>query len=108
MDSVKEIIKNILSEYAEFFGIQPNMEIEAIFDDEKGHYELLQHGWIGNRRVHGIFLHLDVKGEKIWIQHDGTSEGIATELMAAGISPKQIILAFRSPREREGGIFAVA
>lgn len=108
MDLLKTTVKKILSEYVEFFGDQKDMVMESVFDDEKGHYELLQYGWIGNRRVHGVFLHLDICEGKIYIQHDGTSDGIATELMEAGVSPQQIVLAFRSPSERAGGIFAVA
>ena len=31
---------------------------------------------------------------KIWIQQDGTEEGVANELVKQGISPQQIVIAF--------------
>jgi hypothetical protein len=108
LKEVKQIIKNLFNEYVEFFGVQPNLEIESVYDDERGHYELIQQGWIGLRRVHGIFLHVDIKENKIWIQHDGTNIGIATELMEAGIPAEQIVLGFRSPAERKNSIFALS
>jgi hypothetical protein len=38
-------------------------------------------GWDGPRRVHGVLLHIDIIGNKVWIQHDGTSPGVAEELV---------------------------
>jgi XisI protein len=108
VENIKIIIKNLLLEYVEFFGKQPNLEIESVFDDEKGHYELIQMGWIGLKRVHGIYMHVDIKDNKIWIQHDGTNIGIATEFMEHGIPAGQIVLGFRSPAERKNSIFALS
>ncbi|MFM7904363.1 MAG: element excision factor XisI family protein, partial [Microcystis sp.] len=50
----------------------------------------------------------DIIDQKIWIQHDGTEDGIADELVAAGIPQNQIILAFKSPEIRPYTGFAVA
>ena len=44
---------------------------------------------------------LDDRDGKIWIQHDGTEAGIADELIARGIDPGRIVLAFQHPRMRE-------
>jgi len=51
---------------------------------------------------------VDVREEKIWIQRDGTEEGIANELVEAGIPPDQIVLAFRHPDTRKYTGFASA
>ncbi|NER33043.1 MAG: XisI protein [Oscillatoria sp. SIO1A7] len=40
-------------------------------------------------------------GDKIWIQRDGTEDGMATELAAAGIPKEQIVLAFHPPELRQ-------
>lgn len=53
-------------------------------------------------------LHLDIIDGKVWIQHDGTEEGVASELTAAGIPKESIVLGFRHPRVREHTGFAVA
>jgi len=103
--AVRDLIKRILTEYAEF---KPGRDVEAelIFDDAKNHYELMMMGWNGYRRIHGCVLHVDIKGDKIWIQHDGSRDGIALDLMDAGIRPDQIVLGFRDPSERKHDIFA--
>ncbi len=46
--------------------------------------------------------------DKVWIQCDETEEGIATDLMEAGISKEDIVLGFRYPKVRKYTGFAVA
>ena len=43
---------------------------ELIFDDTHGHYELLEVGWEGPRRIHGILAHCDIVNGKIHVDHD--------------------------------------
>ena len=105
---VRALIKRILREYAEIKPAYGQVETETIFDDEKGHYEVIRLGWDGHRRVHGCLLHVDVREGKVWIQRDGTEEGIANELVEAGIPREQIVLAFRHPDTRKYTGFASA
>lgn len=100
MTNYAAIIKRLLAGYA---GIKPSVgdiEVELICDDERGHYELMQCGWIGLRRIHGSVIHIDLKGDKVWIQHDGTNEHIAQRLMAEGIPQDHIVLGFHAPYKR--------
>ena len=30
-------------------------------------------------------MHVEIKGDKIWVQQDGTEDGVAADLLAAGI-----------------------
>ncbi|MEH1849155.1 MAG: element excision factor XisI family protein [Nostoc sp.] len=46
-------------------------------------------------------LHLDIKDGRIWIQHDGTEEGIANRLVEMGVPKQDIILAFHEPYVRQ-------
>ena len=99
------IIEAILREYAH----KPShgdIEPELVIDREKGHYELMFIGWDQHRRVHGSVLHIDLKGNKVWIQHDGT-QGVAKELVAAGIPKDQIVLGFRPKKIRQHTGYAV-
>ncbi|MFS0516830.1 element excision factor XisI family protein [Nostoc sp. UIC 10607] len=43
---------------------------------------------------------------KIWIQLDGTEEGVATELVRAGILKARIVLGFQSEELRKDSEFA--
>ena len=44
---------------------------------------------------------------KIWIQRDGTEDGIATDLEAAGVPKSDIVLAFHPQRLRKYTEYAV-
>jgi hypothetical protein len=84
------------------------VQVEVIFDDTNDHYELIYAGWNGPYRIHGSVVHIDIRQEKIWIQHDGTEESIAEELVAAGVPRDRIVLAFKPPEIRPHTGFAVA
>ncbi|WP_321164240.1 element excision factor XisI family protein [Chlorogloeopsis fritschii] len=45
--------------------------------------------------------------DKIWIQRDGIEDGIANELVKAGIPKSQIVLAFQPVDVRKHTAFAV-
>lgn len=56
--------------------------------------------WQGHRRIQQIVLHIDLIGDKVWIQRDGAEDGIADELEAAGIPTSHIVLAFHRFEDR--------
>jgi hypothetical protein len=87
--------------------LEEKIETQAIFDTQRDHYLLLHTGWRRNRRTHGCSMHLDIKDGKIWIQHDGTEVGIATQLLELGVPNHDIVLAFYSPYMRQFTEFAV-
>jgi hypothetical protein len=45
---------------------------------------------------------------KFWIEEDWTEEGVATELLEAGVPSSDIVLAFHEPAMRQHTEFAVA
>jgi hypothetical protein len=63
-------------------------------------------GWDGVRRVHGSVIHLDIRGGKVWVQHDGTSRPVAEALIEAGIPREDIVLGFHPAEERRHTAFA--
>lgn len=78
-----------------------------IFDHENDHYQLLYVGWHENTRIRGCILHIDIKNNKIWIQHDGTEIGVANVLVDNGVPKEDIVLAFHAPYKRPYTGFAV-
>lgn len=103
MDRVSEwrvLIKRIICEYAAWDQGSHGVIVETVFDDEHGHYELVRVGWEGQRRVHGAVIHVDIRDGRIWIQHDGTEQGITSELLAAGVAPEEIVMGFHPPTQR--------
>jgi hypothetical protein len=98
--SYRQLIKNILSEYARFKPAYGDIESKVIFDDEHGSYTLLEVGWDDTQYVHGSIVHVDLIGDKIWIQYDGTEQGIAWDLVEAGVPKEKIVLGFRPEQVR--------
>ncbi|MBD2608616.1 XisI protein [Scytonema hofmannii FACHB-248] len=112
MDSLKikyrEIIEKVLQDYADFLGNDPDVQVKLVFDKERDRYLLVEAGWQDGYRIYGTLLHLDIIDNKLWIQHDGTEEGIAVDLVAAGIPKEQIVLGFRTLEQRKYTEFAVS
>ncbi len=79
-----------------------------MFDRSNDRYLLVNVGWDRGRRVHGSLVHIDIIDGKIWIQRDGTEDGIANELVSAGIPRDHIVLGFRPAEVRPFTEFAVA
>jgi hypothetical protein len=106
MSEQRRIVRDLINEYATHTPSRGDVMGEAIIDEEKGHYEVMFVGWDGSRRIHGTALHIDMIGDKIWIQHDGTSPGVAEELLEAGIERDSIVLGFRPAFVRQHTGFA--
>src|SRR5215210_5033609 len=104
----RRIIKELIQRYAAYQPARGDVQIEVIFDEGNDHYELMYAGWNGPYRIHGSVLHIDIRDGKIWIQHDGTEDGVAEELVAAGIPRDQIVLAFKPPEIRPYTDYAAA
>ncbi|MBI3958122.1 MAG: XisI protein [Chloroflexi bacterium] len=104
----RQIIKDVITKYAQFYPAYGTIDVETIFDEAKDHYEMMYVGWQKHRRVHGCVLHIDIRGGKVWIQHDGTEDGVAEELVEAGIPRDHIILAFHPEDVRQYTDYAIA
>lgn len=85
-----------------------DIQSEVVFDRGRDRYLWMDVCWDGDRRIHGCLVHIDLIDGKIWIQRDGTEEGIAADLERAGIPKEHIVLGFRSPELRPYTGYAVA
>ncbi len=103
----RELVQRILEEYAAIPYANGDYERELVMDRENDRYLLLTLGWEGKRRVYYPVVHIDIRDGKLWIQHDATEEGVATDLMAAGVPKEQIVLAFYPLEARRHSEFAV-
>ncbi len=100
LDRYREIIEQVLSDYAAVPYAYGEFETEIIFDQKRDRYLLINMGWNNGRRVHGCIIHIDIIEGKIWIQRDGTESGIALDLEEAGVPKEDIVLGFREPELR--------
>ena len=114
MDSInhlRRVIREVLSPYTERVYAYDEIQNHLVWDEVNDQYLVLSMGWGTKpmkRRIHGCLIHLAIRDEKIWIQRDGTEEGVASELEAAGVSPQQIVLGFKEPELRPHTGYAAA
>lgn len=108
LDSYRQIIKQIVLQHAEYTPSHGAIETQPVFDEAHDNYLLLDIGWDRTGRVHSVLLHLQIKNNKVWVEVDGTEEGIAHELVEAGIPKENIILGFYRPQRRSLTEFAIA
>ena len=107
----REIIHRLLEEYRAFLTelTKTAVDTEILCDDHNGQYMLMRIGWRAETRVHRPLFYLRLKAGKIYVEEDWTKEGIANELMQAGVPASDIVLAFNPPELRsETPAFAAA
>ena len=109
LDTYRETIEAILDEYTRIPYAYGDIQTEAVFDRVHDRYVLMNVGWEDDgARVHGSLVHVDIVDGKLWIQRDGTEDGIARELVKAGVAKDRIVLGFRRPEVRQHTDYALA
>jgi hypothetical protein len=84
------------------------VQTQLVFDQENDHYQLINLGWKDDyTRIYGCAIHVDIIGDKIWVQYDGTENAIADELVSKGVPSKDIVIAYHAPYIREYTEFAL-
>ena len=96
-----------LKEYAALPYAYGELERKLIIDKSENSYLLLTICWENKQRVHGCLIHIDIINNQVWIQRDGTEDGITNELVNAGIPKNQIVLAFHPVNIRKHTEYAV-
>lgn len=95
----REIIKQVILQYAKLRPSHGNIRLDPIFDDTHNRYALMQVGWDRGRRVRGNLIYVTLQNSKVYIEYDGMEHGITKDLIAMGISETDIVLAFLSESE---------
>ncbi|HSM80437.1 MAG TPA: XisI protein [Nodosilinea sp.] len=108
LEGYRQIIRNTLAPYIHIAYANVDVRNLAAFDPDNDQYIILSEGWNDQRHYHGCLIHIEIRDGKVWVQRDGTEDGIADELVAAGIPEKDIVLGFQEPSVRPHTGFAVA
>lgn len=107
LEQYRQLVRQVLAEHNKHKPSYGDIEQFTIVDTQNDRYQLGTVGWDGDRRVFSCLIHIDIKGDKIWIQYDGTEVGVANELIELGIPKKSIVLGFHDPNARKFTEFAV-
>jgi hypothetical protein len=108
IETYRKIVRHVLAAYAAIPYAYGDIHTGVVCDRDADRYLLMTVGWDQDKRVHGCLVHIDIIDGKVWIQRDGTEQGIATELVTAGIPKDAIVLAFHPPEIRPHTEYAVA
>ncbi len=108
LSTYRQVVEGVLAVYANIPYAHGDLRCEALFDREHDRYALFTLGWNAGKRIHFALVHIDIMDGKIRIEKDNTEDGVADELVQAGIPKSQIVLAFHPPDVRKHTEFAVA
>ena len=103
-----QLVQQILTKYARLINPKNTPNQTLIFDTQNDHCVFLANERHDDKRRYGITLHIDIIDGKIWIQRDGTEEGIIDDSMEAGVPKEHIVLGYRSPFVRQHTEFAMS
>lgn len=108
LESYRQLIQELLTARAKLRSPNGPIKSQTIFDRDGDHYQLVNLGWKNNNtRVYGCSIHVDIIDGKIWVQHDGTEDAIADQLVEKGVPAQEIVLAYHSPNVRQYTEFAI-
>ena len=96
LNNYRQLVKQLLTEYAEIPVFDSGTQNETIFDGENDRYMLINIGWFNDQRIHHCVIHIDIIDGQVWIQANNTDRLIAEELVSAGVPAESIVLALLS------------
>lgn len=101
---VQDLLKKI---YTRDTVANNQIESQLIFDMENHHYLLVDVGWQEKKYIYGTIIHIDIKGDKIWIQQNNTEINLAEYLQKKGVNKENIVIGLHSPFMRQFSGYAV-
>lgn len=69
----QHIIEKLLQGHVDFLGKDgaiKHIEQGLVFDRDRDRNLLVETGWQNRRHIYGPSIHIDIKDDKVWIQHD--------------------------------------
>ena len=107
-EELRGAIRSVFAEWEKLPRIPGNWKIVGVQDMPHERYTLQHVSFAKGRYDTRLLAYLEIRDGKIWLLTDNTEEGIANELVEAGVPKESIVLGFYSPEMREVGEFAVA
>ena len=111
MDKVtkyREHVQQLISTHADSDEDKEEVEVQLVMDTVRDHYQWMNVGWEGFKRVYNCYIHLDIKDGKIWIQQNWTEDDLAADLVEMGVPREDIVLGLQPPFKRPYTDYGVA
>ncbi len=81
LEQYRQIIQTVVKRHAQYIPSHGEIETLPLCDTLNDNYLLIDLGWDRTGRVHAVVFHLRIQDEKIWVESDGTEEGVTQELL---------------------------
>jgi hypothetical protein len=104
----REFLQALLSRYAQEDVSDESVEVQLMIDTQHDHYQWMNVGWRGSKRIYHCIMHFDIKDGKIWLQQNMTDQDPAEELVEMGVPREDIVLGLQPPYKRPYTDYGVA
>ncbi|WP_414544818.1 XisI protein [Nostoc sp. CCY0012] len=104
----RECVQSLLNLYANDDVADGEVEVQLIFDEKRDHYQWMNVGWEGLKRVYRCIIHFDIKNGKIWLQQNLTDQNPAEELVEMVVQREDIVLGLQPAYKRQYTDYGVA
>jgi hypothetical protein len=108
LEKYREYVEQLITGYANSDQNKEDVEVQLIMDTVRDHYQWMNVGWEGFKRVYNCLIHLDIKDGKIWIQQNWTEDDLAADLVEMGVPKEDIVLGLHAPYKRPYTDYGVA
>ena len=93
----REYVQSLMTRYATSDQMKDDIEVQLVMDTVRDHYQWMNVGWEGLKRIYNCYIHIDIKDGKIWLQQNWTEEDPAAELLEMGVPREDIVLGLHPP-----------
>jgi hypothetical protein len=108
VEQYREYVQQIITRHANSDRDEADVEVQLVIDTVRDHYQWMNVGWEGLKRVYHCFIHFDIKDGKIWIQQNWTEDDLAADLVEMGVPREDIVLGLHPPYKRPYTDYGVA
>jgi hypothetical protein len=108
VEKYREYVQRLITRYVSDDEDRGDVEVQLMMDTVRDHYQWMNVGWEGFKRVYNCFIHLDIKDGKIWIQQNWTEDDLAADLVEMGVPKEDIVLGLHAPYKRPYTDYGVA
>lgn len=104
--SYAEILTKVVRAEEQYQPSFAPIKIVPVCDASSGQFLLLMIGWEGPRRVDRILFHAQLLDGQVYLETDGTEEGLSSLLIEAGIRAEDILSGLDEKRREQVSLAA--
>ena len=94
-DQFRDIVKSTLKEFVAIPNQSGATQDRTVFDDESGVYQWCSYGWQDLKRIFNVVVHIEIRGDLVWIERNASDIEIGEVLAERGIPKTRLCLVFK-------------